>query len=155
MNCADAVERLSAALDGELPPADAAGLQGHLDTCDVCGRRFRTLRQVRAAVKATVFPPVGGSGFDAHVLERVRVEDPAPLRFSRAWLATAAALIVAVSSAVLIVRDDAPLPRRPQPLLATPGLGSAATLPGWNEGRVVPGADCGMPGAASCIVQRD
>ncbi len=101
MNCADAVERLSAALDGELPPADAVEVARHLDACDACARRLRTLQQVRTAVKATAFAPVAGSAFDAGVLERVRLERPATaVRFSPAWLATAAALIVAVSSAI-------------------------------------------------------
>ena len=74
MNCADAVARLSAALDGELPPADARrGAAHHLDACDACARRFRTLQQVRAAVRSTPFAPV-----DAAALRRRRARARPP-----------------------------------------------------------------------------
>ena len=153
MNCADAVERLSAALDGELPPAEVAAVERHRVTCEPCARRFRTLQQVRATIKRTAFAPVSGASFDARVLERVRVEPPrASLQFTPAWLATAAALLVAVSSAVLLVNDHT-APPQPVQLIVPPGLDAGASAPGWNEGRVFPGADCGLPGAAACIVE--
>src|SRR6185503_10783725 len=47
MNCADAVVRLSAALDGDLAADDAGDVRRHLDTCEACARRYRTLQQVR------------------------------------------------------------------------------------------------------------
>jgi len=154
MNCADAVERLSAALDGELPPADAVEVARHLDACDACARRLRTLQQVRTAVKATAFAPVAGSAFDAGVLERVRLERPATaVRFSPAWLATAAALIVAVSSAIVMLNDRAAPPEPARQVIVPLGLDAAAAVPGWNEGRVMPGADCGLPESGPCIIE--
>ena len=153
MNCADAVERLSAALDGELPPAAAMEVQRHLDTCDACARRFRTLQQVRATVKAAAFAPVAGSAFDARVLERVRHEPPPALRLSAAWLAAAAALIVAVSSAVLMVNDHAAPPPAAREIPAPPALDAAVTAPGWNEGRALDGAECGLPGRGPCVIE--
>jgi len=39
MNCADAVTRLSAAVDGELASGDEARVRQHLDICEACARR--------------------------------------------------------------------------------------------------------------------
>ena len=152
MNCADAVAQLSAALDGELPPAAALEVHRHLATCDACARRLRTLQQVRAAVKAAPFAPVSGTTFDAGVLERVRHEAPPAVRVSRAWLATAAALIVAVSSAVLLVNEHAaPVPAHES--LVPPALGTVVAVPGGNEGRASEGAECGLAGYGPCVIE--
>lgn len=43
-------ERLSAYLDGELAPDEAAALQVHLDSCDSCAAEFAGLRMASAAL---------------------------------------------------------------------------------------------------------
>ena len=73
MNCADAVERLSAALDGELPPARRR-------RSGAAPRRVRRLRAPppHAAAGAPALrstPPLllDSNGFDTRVLSRVRI----------------------------------------------------------------------------------
>ena len=43
-------ERLSAHLDGELPPEDAAALQAHLESCDSCREELAAIRLASAAL---------------------------------------------------------------------------------------------------------
>ena len=151
MNCADAVARLNAALDGELALADAREVQQHIDACDACARRLRTLQQLRAAVRSTLFAPVDAARFDAGVLARVR-QEPSPVRISGAWIAAAAALVIAVSSAVLMLQGHS--------AGAQPGRSAApvppaelSELPGGNEGRKTLALDCGVGHDSSCIVE--
>ena len=151
MNCADAVARLSAALDGELAAGDAREVQHHLDACEACARRYRTLQQVRAAVRSTPFAPVDAARFDAGVLARVH-HKPSPMRISGAWIAAAAALVIAVSSAVLLVQDHAGAPRPGTAVASTPPA-ELSEMPGWNAGVTPIALDCGLSNASSCIVE--
>lgn len=147
MNCADAVTRLSAALDGELSAADAREVRLHLGTCEACARRYRTLQQVRSAVRSAHFAPVDAARFDAGVLERVRHDAPA-MRFSGAWIAAAAALVIAVSSAVLMIEERGKAPAR-----STGAAPVAITdRPGYSTGRTAFALDCGVAGASTCVI---
>ena len=151
MNCADAVSLLSAAVDGELATGDAGDVRQHLDTCDACARRYRTLQQVRAAVRSTPFGAVDAAGFDARVLARVR-HDGRPMRFSAPWIAAAAALVIAVSSAVLMLQERTGIaPLTPASIATLPP--DPADRPGFTEGRAL-GLDCGVTGAPTCIVEQ-
>lgn len=152
MNCADAVARLSAALDGELGAADAGQVRQHLGSCEACARRYRTLQQVRAAVRSATFPHVDAARFDAGVLARVRGDGPS-LRFSGAWIAAAAALVIAVSSAVLMLQERAGIAPRTGAAVATLPL-DPADRPGFTEGRAALGLDCGVTGAPTCFVEQ-
>lgn len=153
MNCADAVARLSAALDGELADADAREVRGHLDSCDACARRYRTLQQVRTAVRSTQFAAVDAGRFDVRVLERVRQDQPSK-RFSGAWIAAAAALVIAVSSAVLVLQEHAGVtPRGHAPVSLLPS--DLAGAPGFTDGRAPLGLDCGVKGASTCFIEQN
>lgn len=159
MNCADAVERLSALIDGELPAEEAGAVRHHVATCDSCARRERTLEQVRAALRSAPAALVDSGGFDARVLARVRIDGaPAARYISGSWLAAAAAaaLAIAVASAVLLVHDRTAPPEASTPVPAAisvpvavsvmPVLPPVENAPGWNEGRFVVAADCGVAG---------
>jgi anti-sigma factor RsiW len=150
MNCADAVERLSAGLDGELPRDEAAELERHLHGCRACAGRFRTLQQVRAALGSTAPLPVPGAAFDARVLALVRDASPRAARLGPAWLATAAAVVLAVLSAAVILHDRPPVPasRTGPPVSA---LDAAVLTEGTNEQAPL-AVDCGLPGPVVCIV---
>ena len=149
MNCADAVVRLSAALDGELAADDAGDVRRHLDTCEACARRYRTLQQVRTAVRATSFAPVDAQRFDARVLERVH-RDGRATRVSGPLMAAAAALVIAVSSAVLMLQERGGVtPRSAVESVAVPS--ALAEVPGLYEGRALLGMDCGLA-TGTCIV---
>ena len=152
MNCADAVACLSAAVDGELAPGDDAGVRQHLDVCEACARRYRTLQQVRAAVRATPFAAVDAARFDARVVERVG-HNMAPTRVSASWLAAAAALVIAVSSAVLMLQEHSGItPTGQSPAMAPIDL---TDRPGFNAGLTPLAIDCGTAGAATCVVERE
>jgi anti-sigma factor RsiW len=159
MNCADAAERLSAALDGELGAEEALDVRRHVETCDACARRQRSLEQVRALLRSTPAALVDSSGFDARVLARVRTDRaPAAHWVTGSWLAKAAAVVIAVGSAVLLIRDyaappDAGTPAPPAVSVTMPVLPPVENRPGWNEGRVVAAADCGLAGAGPCSIE--
>jgi len=153
MNCADAVTRLSAALDGELATDDAREVRRHLDTCEACARRYRTLQQVRTAVRSTPFAAVDAGRFDVRVLERVRHDSPS-VRISGAWIAAAAALVIAVSSAVLVLQEHASVaPRGRAPVSLLPS--DLAVEPGFTDGRAPLGIDCGVNGASTCVIEQE
>lgn len=157
MNCADAAERLSAALDGELSAEEALSVRRHVETCDACARRQRSLEQVRALLRSTPAARVDSSGFDARVLARVRTDRaPAARIITGSWLAKAAAVVIAVGSAALLIRDYAAPPEAGTPVPAAvsvvmPVLPPVENAPGWNDGRLVTAADCGLAGVACRI----
>ena len=150
MNCADAVTRLSAALDGELAAGDAREVQHHLEACEACARRYRTLQQVRTTVRSTPFASVDAARFDAGVLARVR-RDGTPIRMSGAWMAAAAALVIGISTAVLMLQEHAGVaPRSPTASIPAAEL---SEMPGWTAGVAAIALDCGLSNASSCIVE--
>ncbi len=52
LDCRDVREIMHAYLDGELDPADAAGVSAHLHRCEECGIEAETLREVLALLAA-------------------------------------------------------------------------------------------------------
>jgi hypothetical protein len=105
MDCKTARLLLEFSRPGELEPADAAGLEGHLDGCPDCaaaaeaGRLFD--QRVGAALN-DVPPPAGlrerlllGLGADRHALRRAALRRAAP------WAGAAAALVLLGTGAVL------------------------------------------------------
>ena len=158
MNCADAAERLSAALDGELSAEEALDVRRHVETCDACTRRQRTLEQVTAVLRSTPTALVDSSGFDARVLARVRSDRaPAARTITGSWLAKAAAVVIAAGSAVVLIRDYAAPPEAGTTAptadsVMMPVLPPVENPPGWNEGRVV-AADCGLVGPGPCALE--
>src|SRR5947209_7075824 len=63
-DCARERERLSAFVDGELPPADARVVQQHLDACAACTRALEELRAVDGWVRDEAI--AGGTAARAH-----------------------------------------------------------------------------------------
>lgn len=108
-------ERLVDYSDGELSPADAAGVTAHLAGCPACRRRLAALRASLAAAR----------GVWQSVAEEVAVTSPASAprrRLARRWLprigvavAAAAALVLA---AVRFGAAPAPEPVQPVPVTA-------------------------------------
>lgn len=76
MNCADAAERITALVDGELPPEERAELERHLAECGACRDARAAEEAIAARVRGLGRPPLP-DGFREAVLERVRAE-PAP-----------------------------------------------------------------------------
>ena len=158
MNCADVAERLSASLDGELAAEEALDVGRHVETCDACARRQRSLEQVRELLRSTPAALVDSSAFDARVLARVRTDSaPAARAITGSWLAKAAAVVIAAGSAVVLIRDYVAPPEAGTPVPAAvsmtmPVLPPVENAPGWNEGRVA-AADCGLAGAGPCSIE--
>lgn len=112
MNCGEALERISAALDGELSPAERNELDAHLADCPACAALFeelaghsRLLRELDCEVPA---------GLTDRILSQLPDQRPAPAKRSRVlhwrrWGALAACLAL-VLWAGLTVPDWKTLP---------------------------------------------
>ncbi len=57
MNCERVRARLSALVDGELPPAEAAAVREHLAACPTCRAEEAELRRLREEVARHLAPP--------------------------------------------------------------------------------------------------
>jgi hypothetical protein len=119
MTCHDAEPLLHEALDAPLPPADAAALAGHLDTCAACRDLEADLSLARGASGALETPIVPSTLWPALAaqLEREGLLAAAVVGPSRkpwqqymqtyAWMALAASLLAGVGAA-LVWRANAP-----------------------------------------------
>ncbi|HYV86885.1 MAG TPA: zf-HC2 domain-containing protein [Patescibacteria group bacterium] len=143
MDCRNAFELLSADLDGELTRSETEALHLHLGGCAHCARRRSLLEITRQAYRSIGAEPVS-TGFADAVMRRVRRR--AGVRW---WLPAAAAIAALV--AVALLREPGTPPRiaakRP-----VPSDSSSAHRPGLTEGRMGTAADCGLPGAAVCVL---
>ena len=74
MDHAQASERLSGHLDGELDAKEAAAVEVHLATCEACRRELSELRRTVSALSALRGPGVeeGGPDLVSGVVDRVR-----------------------------------------------------------------------------------
>lgn len=112
-SCDEALERISAALDGALSDGEQTALDEHLSHCPACAALFAELTGIRDAAGALEEVPAP-DGFAERVMERIRAEPaqeqpgsvtPFPeKRRARAhwkrWAAAAAVFAVAVLGAV-------------------------------------------------------
>jgi anti-sigma factor RsiW len=104
MNCPEARERFSAWIDGELPTAQAAAVQAHVDRCAECAVRCRRLRAVEEALDrvAEIDP---SADFADRVLAAARARRASDklvrLPFGLQVLTRAAALLMAVAGTYL------------------------------------------------------
>ncbi|MCC5949762.1 MAG: mycothiol system anti-sigma-R factor [Nitriliruptoraceae bacterium] len=73
-NCEDALERLEAYLDGELPDTDVADIASHLAACYPCTDRASFEEQLRAMVRRDCVETAPDSLIDRI---RERLADPA------------------------------------------------------------------------------
>jgi anti-sigma factor RsiW len=106
-------------LDGELSPAEAAGIKAHVQGCSACRQEVQALLSIAARLDAIVVPPVPADSADA-IMARVHATAPWRQRmfdFWQAWppgmriaaigAATAACLIgVTLGSAFPSTRPD-------------------------------------------------
>jgi hypothetical protein len=102
--CRNYSRQITAYLEGELPPADARTVEGHLAECGACARAAANERILRDALRRLVLPAPPA---ESYVRIRAALEPATPLpgprarrAFHPAWL-VAAALLVAVWSASL------------------------------------------------------
>lgn len=115
MDCEQALEAVSAALDGELSPAERGSLEAHLSVCPECRALAEDLRVLTAALEETeAAPPPSLAGA---VMERVAAEGRVvPISAGRRkrvrrWLGLAAmlALVICVGGMGLWLRTDSKL----------------------------------------------
>jgi anti-sigma factor RsiW len=91
MNCHDAGRMLDAYIDGELAPADAASMAGHLEGCAACRERLATLESLGRLVRSVPYHPAPGR------LRTTVIGTPRRARRATSTLAWAAGLMLAVA----------------------------------------------------------
>ncbi len=135
MTCRDAESLLHDALDAPLPPADAAALAAHLETCAACRDLEADLALMRDATRALDRPVVPAQAWTrlSTQLERegliaaASASAAAPSRTTwhgYAWMALAASLLAGVGTALLWRASDTVTPAIPNaavPQPAAPG----------------------------------
>ena len=138
MTCDDFLERASDYVDGTLDAAATAVADAHLATCEACRGLAADLRRVQQAATGVERLPLPAGGWPA--IEARLQADPAFARAiaspvpahgpvawqSWAWLATAAALVIAVGvSLIYLTRQPAAVApagtATPTPANASPG----------------------------------
>ena len=102
MDCEQALERMSAALDGPLSPGERAELDGHLASCPSCAALFEEMRAQSQALRE--LDPPFPEGLRQKVLDSLPARRPARktgrmLRLRR-WGALAACAALAVALGV-------------------------------------------------------
>jgi anti-sigma factor RsiW len=114
--------RLSATLDGELTPAEAAAIAGHLAACDRCAQRLdglrraaNSVRSLAASLAAETAPP------SLHARVRVAVAAGRHERLAGRW----AAALEAVLGSVLAATGTAALAAMVVVLYVQPARGFA------------------------------
>jgi anti-sigma factor RsiW len=101
MGCRDIRETISACVDGEASPEEAAMVRAHLASCKRCGALERQMRAVGAGVRQ-VRGPVPDR-FREEVFSRLESEGALPNRkkvFRTAWLRAALPLAAAAAAAL-------------------------------------------------------
>ena len=121
-------ERLSAYLDGELAPAERAGVEAHLAACAECTAFLAELAAVDEA--AAALPAEAPAGyfetFPARLRLRLEPRKPAaPVRRLPSWTwAVAAALVLAVVTPLTLREHGRPAPSDARSAPAQPGVSS-------------------------------
>ncbi|MCG6928032.1 MAG: zf-HC2 domain-containing protein [Acidobacteria bacterium] len=137
-------ERLSAWLDGELPPAERAEVEGHLAACEECAALLADLGAVDGLARELPAEPPAGylEGFPARVRARIegsiraRGATPPPRWRIPVWTwAAAAVLVLAVVTPLTLERLDheavpARQDRRAQAPKEAPEIGALSSVPG-------------------------
>lgn len=144
MDCGSVFDRLSAAMDGELPTDEMAALRQHVASCAYCARQQLLLDDTRRAFLSLAADDVDRA-FDEEVLRRVRSR---PRRGGR--LAAVAALAAALG--LVWMRTPAPSPQ--SDAADAPFVSAHDGPPGWHEGPSsaahATGIDCGLPEGKLC-----
>ena len=108
MDCRGIRETISAWVDGEASPAEAASVRGHLASCERCRVLERQMRVVGAGVRQVPGPVP--DGFRKSVFARLEAEGALPPRkkvfsISRRWAAVPLAAAAALGLFLLISRE--------------------------------------------------
>ena len=103
MNCRDAELKLKAWMDGELDPAAARGVEGHVAACTSCGERVADYRRLAVLIREA--EPVPAPDVETGVIYEkactARREEEGVIRIlQRAAVTAAAVLIVSIGFAV-------------------------------------------------------
>lgn len=156
MECTDALERLSAAMDGELAPHEALAALQHVRACASCARLQASWEATRAGLRSLQAETVS-SGFGASLRARL-MERRYPRRAARTRVLVLAGLAAAlVALAAWPGRRTGPSDRVPAARRATDGSADTTALDCGLSGSSVlcrveaPCADvgqCGRPGPA-------
>jgi hypothetical protein len=121
MNCTRSREAIQDLVDGTLVPIRAAELEQHLDECPACRALADDLRRVRDTAAALdslrprdhVWLQIAG-----RLRQEGRVHDTtpavAPRKLQYAWLAIAAALIIAVAASLMLIPFGRPTTPAPE-----------------------------------------
>jgi hypothetical protein len=116
VSCEAVHRRLSAYLEGDLPPSEAGSVSSHLIACEACGRRIASLKAALAAL-AELPRLEAGEPIASRVFDRLEVESRGPglaLLFRSAGAARplivpsllpAAAVLMSVLALVLSLGD--------------------------------------------------
>lgn len=100
LDCDQALELISAKIDGELTVEDAAVLDAHLAICPECRALLADFTAMHAAMPAPAAVP---SGLSDRVMEQIRQSKVVPMRPAkkrfrqRAWASVAAVLVLVVA----------------------------------------------------------
>jgi anti-sigma factor RsiW len=121
MNCPEVRERLTAFLDGELPPAEAEAVRAHVAACAECAVRADEGRAVAEACRAWA-DREPSDGFAARLAHTARVR--ARARRWRPFLSAAALLLVGVGLVAVLTRPET----RPVDAAKVNGNGTALVL---------------------------
>lgn len=153
-------ERLSAYLDGELPPGERAEVEGHLATCAACAARLSSLAAADAAFAS--LPAEAPEGYfeslPSRVTARLRAGPPRASRRLPAWAwAAAAVLVLSVVTPLTLRRSGVPptpagapaLESRPARDESVPGPGPTPAAPAPAAARAATAKAPAVAGSAA------
>src|SRR5262245_14982273 len=133
MACAKYLNSIQELIDGSLGSIRRAELEMHLDECADCRALVEDLRRIHdaaAALPVVDAPDRAWLQIAGRLRQEGRIRASAPakakLRSVSPWLAAAAALIIAVGSAIVLLLPRTPAPAAPPQTAATT---PAATAP--------------------------
>lgn len=154
MTCQELDERLDDWIDGELPEAAAAEVEGHLASCALCQERERRMRQVlahAASLPRSLTPPRDLWPGIARRVERERSWSWASGSWSPWALAAAATVVVGLAAVLWTGRPPAAV-RTVEIPVATPEARLAA-LPGVVSDPVLAAAEREYEEAANALLE--
>jgi len=112
MNCDDAIERFSEALDGALGEGERAEMEGHLAGCAACRARRGELTEIRGLLRSLEDPESGGeraAAVSRGVMQVVKAgppaavpESPAPATGRNAPIAVVVLAILGIGAVIVL-----------------------------------------------------
>ena len=121
MNCAEARFLLYAYLEREISSFETESLARHLQVCAPCSLRARSARDLGRVLRSRS----GRTPAPSRLRERIRLGEPASVRFRYPLLATAAVVLFLL---VPLVADVSPPRFSPASFGASPGQSAAPRL---------------------------